>query len=427
MSEQDNAAGVPAAPALTREAVIRDQCEAAGLTVREMSELVASGKSIRDVAEVIESKRAKSATVPAPAHDVTLTPREQASYSIVRALNVLAEKGAKRSGFEFEVSDEIAKRYGKQTDGVFVPTSISAEMPGATRTQLSIAAGAGKGTESKFTEYGGFLEMLRNNVVAVKAGAQWLGGLQGDVSFVNQSAAGTFTWGSEVATGTLSSATIAARSMAPKNATSATSFSRQLLRQSVLDVENFVRQDIAAIHSRGIDLAALHGTGASSQPTGLTVVSGTNSVVGGTNGAVPTYANVVDLVKEVASDNGLDGSLAFVVNPLISARLMKTETFATTNGQPIWTGSMLEGQVAGFRALASTQVVTGQTKGTSTDCSPILFGDWSSLVIGEWGAMELVVDPYSLGVNLIKLSSVQMIDIFVRYPQKFAIMADARI
>lgn len=427
MSDQGNGAGTPAAPGLTREAVIKDQCEAANLSMRDYNELVASGKSIREVAEAIEAKR-KTETVPAPVN-VTLTEQEQKSYSIARALSVLAEKGAQRKGFEFEVSDDIAKRFGKQTDGVFVPTSISAEMPGSQRTQLSIAAGAGKGTESKFTEYGGFIDMLRNNMVVQQAGAQYLGGLQGDVSFVNQSASATLSWGTEVATGTLSSATIAARSMAPKNATSATSFSRQLLRQSVLDVENFVRSDIAAIHARGVDLAAIHGTGASNQPTGLYNTSGVDktTVVGGTNGAVPTYGNCIDLVKTVAAANGLDGSLGFVVHPLQAARAMKTETFATTNGQPIWSGSMLEGQVAGFKALASTQVLSAQTKGTSTDCSPILFGDWSSLVIGEWGAMELVVDPYTLGVNLIRVAAVQMIDIFVRYPAKFAIMPDSRI
>lgn len=432
MSVQDNAAGAPAAPTApagpTREQVIYDMCEAAGLGVKDARELAASGKGIREISDVLVGKlRAAAPSAPAPVH-VELTQREQREYSIVRALNALVEK--RRSGFEFEVSDSIAKMMGRSTEGVFVPTSISAQNPAAApdqRTQLSLAAGAGKGTEAKFTEYGGFIDLLRSRMVTTSMGAQMLSGLQGDLAFVNQSAAGTFAWGTETASASLSSLSTASRTMAPKVGQSATSVSRQLLRQAVFDVENLVRNDIATVHALGIDLAGLHGTGSSNQPRGVTNVSGIGSVVGGTNGAQPTYDNLVDLQKEVAIDNALAGSLGYVVHPLIAARLMKTQQFASTNGVPVWTGNILDGQVAGFKAMASTQVLSAQTKGTSTDCSPIIFGDWSSLIIGEWGSMELIVDPYTIGPALVKLMSIQMIDVLCRYPEKFAVMADARI
>lgn len=369
--------------------------------------------------------------VPAPITpaDAPLSDKEQREYSIVRAMNAIIE--GKRDGLEFEVSDHVAKRLGKAASerSLFVPMTLYGQRPDAapdTRTQLSVGA-AGKGAETKFTEFGGFIDLLRNRLVTAQMGAQYLSGLQGDVGFTAQTAAGSFTWGTETANAALSSLSTALRTMSPKVGQSATTFTRQLLRQSVIDVENLVRNDIAKVHALGIDYAALHGSGAASEPRGVSNVVGIGSVVGGANGAQPTYDNVVDLQKELAVDNALDGSLGYVAHPLIGARLMKTQKFTTTNGDPVWTGSLLDGQVAGFKAMTSAQILSGQTKGTSTDCSPILFGDWEALLIGEWGAMELIIDPYTVGPAIIKVASIQMIDVFVRYAEKFAVMADARI
>jgi HK97 family phage major capsid protein len=343
---------------------------------------------------------------------------------VVRAINALLS--GKRDGFEFEVSDAITQQTGRQTTGVLVPTSISAALPGGgQRSQLSVG-GAAKGAETKFTEYAGFIDMLRSRLAVAAMGANFVGGVQGDLGFVNQTAAGTATWGNETANAALSSLSTGLRTAAPKTLQSATSYTRQLLRQSVVDVENLVRSDIAAVHARAIDLAAIAGTGASNQPRGILNTVGIGAVVGGTNGAQPTYENLVALQREVAVDNALMGSLGYLAHPLVAARLMLTQKFAGTSGDPVWTGSMLEGQAAGFKAMASTQVPSAQTKGTSTDCSPVIYGDWSSLYVFEWGAMELLVDQVTLGPALIKVMSIQFVDVFLRYIEAFAAMADAR-
>jgi HK97 family phage major capsid protein len=101
--------------------------------------------------------------------------------------------------------------------------------------------------------------------------------------------------------------------------------------------------------------------------------------------------------------------------------------FASTNGQPVWTGGVEDGEVNGYRAFASKQVPSNLTKGTSTTiCSAIIFGNFQELIIGEWGTMEVIVDPYTLADrNLVKIVSVQMVDVGLRHVASFAAIQDA--
>jgi HK97 family phage major capsid protein/HK97 family phage prohead protease len=417
--ERTMSVNTEAPAAESRADFILNACAAAGVGAEKARELLASDKDhsaiTRELMAVVDARHASK-----PSQVVDFTEKEERQYSVVSAMNALVN--GKRSGFEFEVSDEIAKRMGKSTTGFYMPTSLGK------RTLLSVGNKANtKGGESVYTEEGGFIDLLRNRMVTAQAGVRMISGLQGDMSFVNQSASGTATWTNETTNASLSSASTGVRAIMPRTLQSATSYTRQLLAQSSIDVENMVREDIAAVHALAIDLAVLAGTGASNQPRGIINTVGIGAVTAGANGAQPTYAEVVGLQREVAIDNAFAGSLAYIVHPLIASRLMLTQQFASTNGVPLWTGNILDGQLGGLRAFASTQVPTAQTVGTSTDCSPMIFGDFSAAGVYEWGAMELLVDPYTLGPTQVKVMSLQMVDIFIRYAEKFSVFAGARI
>jgi HK97 family phage major capsid protein/HK97 family phage prohead protease len=407
---------------------ILSACAAAGVDAEKAREFIASSKTHSEITrELVDAVAARHAAKPSVAVD--LTEKDQRTYSVVSALRNLAD--GKRSGFEFEVSDTIAKQMGRDTAGFYMPTNIAAQNPAMkpnaeVRTLLSVGDKANtKGGEGVFTEYGGFIDLLRARMVTTSLGAQFVGGLQGDLSFVNQSAAGTFSWGSETANAGLSSLSTGVRTMAPKVGQSASSITRQILRQASFDVENLVRNDIAAVHAIGIDNAAINGTGSSNQPRGVVATAGIGAVVGGANGAAPTYAHAVALQKEVAIDNALAGNLGYLTHPNVAAALMLTQQFSGTNGAAVWSGNILDGQVGGFRAMSSTQVQAGLTKGSASGTiAHWIFGDWSSLLIGEWGAMEMIVDPYTSGPATIILRSIQMVDVFLRYPEKFSAMLD---
>jgi hypothetical protein len=83
----------------------------------------------------------------------------------------------------------------------------------------------------------------------------------------------------------------------------------------------------------------------------------------------------------------------------------------------------------GYRAESSNQVSSTLTKGSASEvCSAIFFGDWSQLIIGSFGGLDITVDPYTLAKSAKSVITVNSWwDINVRHPESFSIMLDALI
>lgn len=382
------------------------------------------GKSPREVLKVIADEvRARMTKGPVIKPKVELTPKEERQYSFARAI-LQASDGS--GGFETDVSQEIAKHlpqgHERKGNGFYIPTTIGTRAGLDSKTSTT-------GTELKFIEPGAFIDMLRNKAQVMKLGATALAGLDSPITFPLQTTAGTASWvaenpGSDVSDTNL---TLGTRSLSPKTLQSTTSFSRQLLRQAVIDVENLVRNDLAAIHALAIDLAAIAGTAASNQPSGIFTTSGVGLYTIGTNGGAPILGTLIGLEATVEEANALIGPAGYLTTPGIKATLKNTAKLTNTAGIPVWDGGSDDGTANGYRALASNQVQSNITKGTSTTiCHVIYFGVWSQLYIGEWGALEIITDPYRLKKQgMIEVTSFQMIDIMLRYPSAFAICKDA--
>jgi hypothetical protein len=409
---------------LARKSAMLQLGEAAGLSLAETYAFINDPEKTPDhMGRELLTKAAEKLREQPKA--LVLTPKEQKAYSFMRLITGLAND--ERSGFEFEVSDEIAKRMGKPGKGsVYYPTTGDAPFEVATgkRTQLGFAAGAGKGGELKFTEYNGFFDALRARMVLGRTQAQFVQGLQGDFAITVQTGPGSFVWGAEPANAALSSLTIAQRLGQPRVGQSATSFTRQFMRQSAEAVEPLVRRDLLAIHGRGVETAAYAGSGAANNPRGVLNTVGVNLVALGTNGGAPTYNMAVDMETEVAADNADADAMAFITTTRVRGTLRKTQEFAGTNGSPVWTGGR-DGELLGYPAYATNLVPGNLVKGTSgPNCHSAIFGDWSSLYVLEWGAAELMVDPITNGPGIIRVLSYQLIDILVRFPESFTIVND---
>lgn len=392
----------------------------------DVSRWQAEGKQPREILKSIADEvRGRLARGPILRPKVELTEKEEKQYSFARAILSSAEGTA---SFERDVSEQIEatmKRQGAKVNATsgapfYIPTTLGTRAGLDSKTSTT-------GTELKFVEPGAFIDLLRNKARVMQLGATSLAGLDGPVTFPVQNAAGTATWvaenpGSDVSDSNL---TFTTRSLAAKTLQSSTSFSRQLLRQSVVDVENLVRSDLAAIHALAIDLAAINGAG-TNEPTGIISTSGVGVYAIGTNGGLPTYTTTVGLEYTVENANANVGPMGYLTTPGIKGTLKTTQQFATTNGVAVWTGDE-EGVVNGYRALSSKQVPSTLTKGTSTTvCHAILFGVWSQLYIGEWGALEIITDPYALKKQgMIEVTSFQMVDVMLRYPEAFAVTKDA--
>ncbi len=390
-------------------------------------QFIDNGRSVAEFNSALLEKMGERTSEPAPTADkldLELNDQEQRQFSIIRAMNAVATGDWEKAGLEREVSRTIAKQLGRDTDGVFVPTSLRMQ-----RDVMEVGTTT-TGGHTVQTEVQDIISLLRNRMMVRQMGAQVLSGLTGNLSFPRQDSANSLSWvgenpGSDVSDTNL---TFDQVSMSPKTAQASTAYSRQLLVQSSADIENFVRNDLATINALGIDLAAINGSGSNNQPRGILNTTGIGSVVGGTNGAAPDWADIVQLETEVAVDNADVGNLAYLTNAKVRGKLKVTEK-ASGTAQYIWgdSGEAGMGMMNGYRAGVSNQVPGNLTKGTADSiCSAIIFGNWADLMIGEWGAMELLVDPYRLKKQgLIEITSFILVDMALRHPESFAAMKDA--
>lgn len=382
---------------------------------------VREGKSVEDFRAALLDLAAKD---PQPTVDVELSKKEQAQYSYARAIAMATARaeGTSMSGLEAEIHQDLERKLGsayQSRGGILVPMSLQ-------RAAISEALynTSGKGSSTVFTQPGDFIELLRAQSVAVMLGARVMNGLTGPVSFPKQTGAATAYWmpendGTNV---TASNAALGSASLTPKTLQATTAYSRQLAAQASLDVEAFIRNDLAAVHALAWDAATLHGTGNNNQPTGIYAASDVNSVA---MGGTPTFGKLVDMVTEVAKDNALMGTLAFVTTPGMAGKLAQTVVAASTDTRMIWGGSLTEGNVAGYRAVASNQV--SATLGGGSEHG-VIFGNWSEVMIGTWGVMELVVDPYALKKQgMVEVTSFQLCDIALRHGQSFCKATGATI
>lgn len=413
-------------------------------------------------AQVLDGLQSRGVIRPAESPEIGLSRKEVESFSFCRALLAASDpmNAHKIAPFETECSRAAQDKRGDSRKdreaAITIPIDVLARgmsmndaLAGAVASQLIQRAmqrgGDGMhayrdllvgtptaGGNLVATELLGssFIDLLRNAMVLDQLGATWLRDLNGNIAIPAQTGGATGYWVAENGAATESQQTVGQVTLTPKTVGAFTDYSRRLLLQSSIDVEAFVRADLAAIIGQTIQAAALNGSGASNEPTGLLNTSGIGSVAGGTNGLAPAYTHIVDLETAVANSNATVGSLAFLTNTRVRGTLRKTQEFASTNGKAVWSsapGSQGMGDLLGYNAVVSNSVPNTLVKGTSgAVCSAIMFGNWADLLIGMWGGLDVILDPYSgATAGTKRVVALQDVDIAVRRVASFSAMKDA--
>lgn len=371
--------------------------------------------------QMLQPDRRGVRPTPAPEPAIGMSAADIRQYSLVKAIHAMATGDWRQARLEMEASEAVAKRMGITPQGLFVPYDW---MAGEQRDLVKGTATAGGHTIATNLLAQNFIDLLRNRMVLQQAGITVLSGLVGDIAIPRQTGGGTAYWVAESGAPTESQQAFDQVTMSPKTLGAFTDMSRKLLKQSSLDIEAFVRQDLAMITGLEIDRAGLHGSGSSNQPTGIAATSGIGSVAGGTNGLAPTRTHLVNLETEVAQDNADVGNLAYITNTKVRGKLKLTEVASNTGS---WTWQDGPTPLNGYRALVSNQVSSALTKGTSSGvCSAIFFGNWRDLLMGMWGGLDLMVDPYTASTSgTVRVIVLQDVDIAVRHPESFSAMLDA--
>lgn len=343
-------------------------------------------------------------------------------YSLVNAINAFITGDWRNARMELEASEATAKRLGFSPQGFFIPYEFAyGENEKRDLTKGTNTAGGYTIATNLLAQ--NFIDLLRNRAVLMQSGMTVLSGLVGDIAIPRQTGAATAYWVAENGAPTESQPAFDQVPMSPKTVGAFVDMSRKLLKQSSIDVEAFVRRDLANVLGLEIDRAGLHGSGSSNQPTGVAATSGIGSVAGGTNGAAPTWANIVALETAVAVANADAGMTKYITNPKVRGKLKNT-VIGTDQGM-VW--GVNATQVNGYDVAISNQVSGALTKGTASGvCSAIFFGNWADLFMGMWGGLDLLVDPYTNGTTgAVRVISLQDTDFAVRHPESFAAMLDA--
>lgn len=354
-------------------------------------------------------------------------------YSFLKAINARA-KGKPLTGVEAEMHQEAEKEARSNNislEGIGVPSMFFRD-PSQKRDMTVLPATAGGATVQ--TNVQGLVDYLwpRTNVQAL--GATVISGLSSNVTFPKKNAVPVAEWEGETDDNAESNPTVDTFGLTPKRLGTFVDISKQLLLQSnVSGLDGIVRGDIESSIGQALEAAFLNGSGTGNIPEGIMNNSDVNVISLGTDGAVPDWAKIVEMEEKVADANADFGSMAYLTTPGMRG-LMKTTEKAANTGMFIWENSPIngvtptigEGQVNGYRGAISTLVPSNLTKGTGTNLHAIIFGNFAQGIMGQFGGLDVVVDPYTQATKtLMRIVLNSWWDIALRHPKAFSVIKDA--
>jgi HK97 family phage major capsid protein len=340
-------------------------------------------------------------------------------FSITEAIQ--GKLNGRMSGLVREMHEQAvteSRTFGKEIEGVGIPSFLVQPE----KRDLTVGAATQIGN-TVATEVGTMIPYLQPRLQTMALGATMMTGLTSNVSIPRNNGIGSAAWEGETDENAETNLTTDVISLSPNRLGAVMEYSKQLLLQSTVSVDNLVRQDLQRAIAIALDLAAINGSGTGNQPTGILNTGSIGDVAMGTNGAVPTRAKLVDLVTALATANADMGNLAFLTTPGIRGKLQQTLLDAGS-GRFVWENP---NELLGYNAQVSTQVPSNLDKGSSSGvCNAIIFGNWSELMIAQWGGLDLLADPYTKGSQaMVRIIVNSWWDIALRHPASFAAIQDA--
>lgn len=329
------------------------------LTDSEMQEFEAINKEITDLDNEIRSIKEEIKQV-----------KTMRKFSLLKAINDVANNRQLDERAQEVVSAGIAemRKAGQSYSGQIV---LPVE---ETRDIQATVEGAGQ--ENVVEDKLGILEPLRANLVLVNAGASYMTGLVGNVSIPVYSGSNV-GWAGEVDAATNGAGTFTEVALEPKRLTAYIDVSKQFLIQDSNSAEEMLKRDIVAAISNKLEATVL-GTeaGSTTKPAGLL-----NGITA--DSAAITYEDIVNMEATLEGAN-VSGEIKYIVSPTAKAAL-KTTKIDVGSGKFAMEGNEMNGY-----PVLCTSAVAG--KG-------VIMGNFNDLVIGQWGGIDLTVDPYTQAAN----------------------------
>lgn len=249
-------------------------------------------------------------------------------------------------------------------------------LPAETRKITQTVSGDGVHDEIVEEEFKGLLEPLYADSVISNLGITIYNGLPAGDFKVSAMGKGSAAWADETGTAAESKNIFTPVTLQPKRISAQLSYSKQFLAQDTIGAEAAIRRDIYNALVAQIQSTMLSADAA-----------GTNKPAGIFNGVtaknISSYAELCD-VEATVDDSNVKGDRKYLMSNKAKAilRCMPKSSLATE--------LVLHGNdIDGTQVIANSDVPTTQ----------YAYGDFSNIVMGTWGNVDLIIDPYTLAAE----------------------------
>jgi len=334
-------------------------------------------------------------------------------------LNYMREVAdGKLTGINLEMHQEAvreARALGQSINNFGIPEIVLTNKRDLNTTSTTGGYGVGYAAIS-------YIEALQNALVLVEMGADFLTGLRGNVPMTSENAVAAAVWVAENGTATESNPTFTQSVLTPNRLATFTDVSKQLLLQDSVSIERRLMGQLVNAAAQALLTAAINGSGTAPTPRGILNVSGIGSVAIGTDGGALTWAKAVELETKVRAANAvLNGKYGYLTNSKV---IGAAKTIAKASNAALF---ILENNAMnGYKVFETNAVPSNLTKGgTTTSCSAAIFGNFADLVIGQWGGLDIMANPYTKSKEaLIEYQIDGFYDTKVLHPASFAACVD---
>jgi len=295
-------------------------------------------------------------------------------------------KNERVEGASMELHQELQKNHRGSLEGIGLPIEL------LVAPEKRTASVVFDGNTAVPANQGAFIDAMRPFTSVLRAGAEMLTNLNGEL-ILPRLAGGSAKWEGEVVNNTdKSGAGLDGVKLSPKRLTVATDYSKMLAKTvGAVQAEAIFRNDALLAIGEALDKAAINGSGPN-QPTGVINMAGVNAVAIAAAGGAITYAKLLEMLQKQMEANGFREGMAFLTSP-------RTYTAMHAISKDSGSGKFLVddgGTIQGQQSFASNFVPTDLTKSSGTALSALVLGWFPAMTIGQFGLLDVVVDPYSL-------------------------------
>lgn len=366
--------------------------------------------------------------------NVGLDTKELQAYSVLNVVRYLADptlENREKIGLELEASRAAEQLPSQKPSdgGILIPldvlrSPINGGWGGMRPRALQNVTEFGAGGALVDTTYltGSFIEAVYRKSAIMRTGMTMLTGLVGNVSIGKQISGSSVFWVGETTDVNESELGFGLTGLSPKTIGVRVPFSRLSLKQTTPDIEMLARRDMVTRMALGIDESFLYGTGSEFQPLGLCrhpglagiTLGGGASIaysakLGGGTHDTGDWADYVAMETAIASEELDVESMLFLLNSGTRGGCKTTLRSNVAGADYIMRDN---GTINGYGTIVSNQLRQND----------VVFGNFADAMGGMWGAIDLIVDPYTRSASgQVVITMHQDVDFAVRYLESFAL------